>query len=126
MKTLPNGLTICNATPHVIRFWNKDWDEPVEVESDGIVSANITEEIVNDKNYPNIVLTKIKFDTNHEGDHFIEEAWEMGADVIVGSIIAAQAYPKQILAMTPAPGYERVPPNEKRMNPDKFTIFGLT
>jgi len=41
----------------------------------------------------------------------------------VGSIIAAQAYPGQVVAMTPTPGYERVPPAEKRMNPDKFNIF---
>lgn len=42
---------------------------------------------------------------------------------IVGSIIAAQAYPGEVVAMTPAPGYERVAPAEKRMNPHKFTIF---
>ena len=43
--------------------------------------------------------------------------------LIVGSIIAAQAYPGLVVAMTPAPGYERVAPAEKRMNPDKFTVF---
>ncbi len=43
--------------------------------------------------------------------------------LIVGSIIAAQAYPQQVVAMTPAPGYERVPPAEKRMRPGKFTVY---
>ena len=43
--------------------------------------------------------------------------------LIIGSIVAAQAYPGQVVAMTPAPGYERVPVDQKRMNPDKFTIF---
>jgi len=42
--------------------------------------------------------------------------------LLIGSIIAAQSYPG-VLAMVPAPGYERVPPAEKRMRPDKFTIF---
>ena len=42
---------------------------------------------------------------------------------IVGSIIAAQAYPGDVVGMTPAPGYERVAPNEKRMSLDKFTVF---
>jgi hypothetical protein len=44
-------------------------------------------------------------------------------NVVVGSIIAAQAYPGLVVAMTPAPGYERKPPTEKRMRPDKFTVF---
>jgi hypothetical protein len=43
--------------------------------------------------------------------------------MIVGSIIAAQAYPGSIKAMIPCEGYERVPPTEKRMRPDKFTVY---
>ena len=42
---------------------------------------------------------------------------------IIGSIIAAQAFPGRVLAMVPAPGFERVPPAEKRMRADKFSIF---
>ena len=43
--------------------------------------------------------------------------------IIIGSIIAAQAFPGRVLAMVPAPGFERVPPAEKRMRDDKFTVF---
>ncbi len=43
--------------------------------------------------------------------------------IIVGSIIAAQAFPGRVLAMVHAPGFERVPPAEKRMRDDKFTTF---
>lgn len=43
--------------------------------------------------------------------------------VIVGSIIAAQAFPGRVMAMVPVPGFERVPPAEKRMRDDKFTTF---
>jgi hypothetical protein len=43
--------------------------------------------------------------------------------IIVGSIIAAEAYPGEVVAMCPVPGYERVAPSEKRMRCDKFTIF---
>ncbi|GAH77449.1 unnamed protein product, partial [marine sediment metagenome] len=43
--------------------------------------------------------------------------------IIIGSIISAQAYPGEVFAMTPAPGFERVPPDQKRMNPFKFTMF---
>ena len=31
--------------------------------------------------------------------------------------------PGRVLAMVPAPGFERVPPAEKRMRDDKFTTF---
>jgi len=43
--------------------------------------------------------------------------------IVLGSIIAAQAYPGRVLAMVPVPGFERVPPAEKRMRADKFTVF---
>lgn len=43
--------------------------------------------------------------------------------VIVGSIIAAQAYPGDVAGVCPVPGFERVAPSEKRMRCDKFTIF---
>lgn len=46
-----------------------------------------------------------------------------GILVIVGSIIAAQAYPGEVVAMTPVEGFERVAPAEKRMRCDKFTTF---
>ncbi|MBT9145629.1 MAG: hypothetical protein DDT42_01503 [candidate division WS2 bacterium] len=43
--------------------------------------------------------------------------------ILAGSIIAAQAFPGRVFAMVPAPGFERVPPAEKRMRDDKFTTF---
>lgn len=43
--------------------------------------------------------------------------------IVLGSLIAAQAYPGLVLALVPAPGFERVPPAEKRMRADKFTVF---
>lgn len=42
---------------------------------------------------------------------------------VIGSIIAAQAFPGRVLAMVPVPGYERVAPEQKRMRADKFTVF---
>jgi len=135
MKTLPNGLTIFNATPHVIRFWREGWNEPVEVEPDEKVDAEIVEveydrhdeqedaygwaEILDNGVY----LVRTKFLDTDEGKQIIKSAWENGADIIVGSIVAAQAYPGLVVAMTPALGYERVPPAQKRARPDKFTIY---
>jgi len=130
MKTLPNGLTVFNATPHIIRFWSEDWDEPVEVAPDTAIGATPIETDVAPefaKSAPDglagIRFVNTVFAKADEGSRVIRTAFVSGADVIVGSIIAAQAYPGLIVAMTPAQGYERVPPAQKRMNPDKFTVF---
>lgn len=136
MKTLPNGLKIFNATPHIIRFWSEAWTEPVEIEPDTKIDARPVEEVVGhveeptapgdpEVEYKTIIadLVRTQFVGTDEGRAIIDRAMMGGADLVVGSIIAAQAYPGRVVAMTPAPGYERVAPAEKRMNPDKFTIF---
>jgi len=130
MKTLPSGVTVFNATPHPIRFWEEGWDAPIEVGVDAIISASVEEmemdevEVVLDKSRAyGVRYVSTKFSPTDEGWDILEQAFQDGADVIVGSIVAAQAYPGWVVAMTPAPGYERVPPAEKRMRPDKFTIF---
>ena len=130
MKTLPNGVKVFNGTPHSIRFWNPDWDAPVEVEPDGRIDARPEEEYVSRMEgtgtpllMDGVFFVRTKFVGTDKGREIVARAYARGADVVVGSIIAAQAYPGQVVAMTPAPGYERVPPAEKRMNPDKFNIF---
>jgi hypothetical protein len=121
MKTLPNGVTIFNSTPHPLTFWSPDWPEPVTVEPDEVINARPVEQVVERRN--GVTLVRTAFEANEAGEAVIERALAAGADVIVGSLIAAQAYPGRVVAMTPVPGYERVPTNEKRMNPDKFTVF---
>ena len=60
--------------------------------------------------------------------HDIREWFETTFDIekydlrIVGSIIAVNAYKPYVVGLTPLKGFERVLPNEKRMNIDKFMI----
>ena len=135
MKTLPNNVTIFNATPHPVHFWKEGWDEPVEVETDVVINANVHEyQVAFPGNNLNEAVGNDPFNDNYKvcfvrtdfiGDDTgksVIESVPQGA-LIVGSIIAAQAYPGKVVAMTPALGYERVAPAEKRMNPDKFTVF---
>lgn len=76
-------------------------------------------------------LVETRFVASEDGYALINEikAQHIGSDNakcklrIVGSIIAAQSYRGEVVAMTPAPGYERVSPAQKRMNPHKFTIY---
>ena len=129
MKTLPNGLKVFNATPHVIRFWREGWNKPIEVESDGVISACPREYIAapdfakaKPDGLAGITFVETVFEATDEGLDTLNGI-SQEIDVVVGSIIAAQAYPGSVVAMTPAPGYGRAPPAEKRMNPDKFTVF---
>lgn len=121
MKKLPNGIVIFNSTPHPVTFWKPGWEGVVIVEPDERIDAEPTEELAS--RFFGIKLVKTVFKPTSEGLGTINLATSAGADVIIGSIIAAQAYPGKVCAMVPAPGYERVPPSEKRMLPDKFTVF---
>lgn len=129
MKVLPNGVTVFNATPHAITFWREDWDEVVIVESDEIISAVPEEkphsclQPYHSPDYENVWLVETVFTGNENGREIVKRAREAGAEIIIGSIIAAQAYRGDVSAMIPCEGYERVPPAEKRMRPDKFTTY---
>lgn len=121
MKELPNGVKIFNGTPHVIRFWDESWDEPVEVEPDDLVNANIVEYEHKWTQSPKVTMVSVEFAGNKEG---LDVLNSVPNDVLViGSLVAAQAYPGRVFAMVPCKGYERVPPAKKRMRPDKFTTF---
>ena len=115
-----DGVDIFNVTPHPITFGVGD--EVIEVPTNMVISATTSEEVVTTKNSVEYVRTTFTGnDLGREQIAAIREACPDG--VIVGSIIAAQAYPGEVVAMTPLPGFERVPPAEKRMNPHKFTTF---
>ncbi|MBO8161700.1 MAG: hypothetical protein H0Z24_08695 [Thermosipho sp. (in: Bacteria)] len=114
-----NGVRVINCTPHSIRF--QDGDELIEVPSSGLViNAKPVEEKVSE------ILVTTRFVGDEDGRKIIKAIREVDPEVlIVGSIIAAQAYPGDVVAMTPVPGFERVPPSEKRMRTDKFTVYRL-
>jgi len=122
---LVNGIRIFNATPHPITFQVND--ALVIVEPDEVINASIVEspfvEYSRGPAYHGIEFVTPRFCATEEGIDIINNARRNGADLIVGSIIAAQAYPQQVVAMVPAIGFERVPPAEKRMRADKFTVY---
>lgn len=69
-------------------------------------------------------LVRTKFEPDPESEEaLIKLEKENPYAIIVGSVIAAQAFPGRVFAMVPVPGFERVPPAEKRMRDDKFTSF---
>jgi hypothetical protein len=116
-------MKIINVTPHPITMQNQD-GEVYTVEPCGtLVNARPVEEAAG--THPSgaeLVRTRFEADPASEEALTKLERENPGA-VIVGSIVAAQAFPGRVLAMIPVPGFERVPPAEKRMRDDKFTTF---
>ena len=126
-----DGKTVVNTTPHPINFLNKDGETvivpssvaPGEKTSPWVVNAKAVEEQVGDD------LVRTVFIGTPEGEAILDaiETWAREEGIenlrVIGSIIAAQAYPGRVLGMCPAPGFERVAPAEKRMTTQKFTVY---
>lgn len=126
MKTLPNGLTVFNGTPHAIRFWDESWDEPIEIEPDVLINATVEDRLVaRDVTDELVTIDFVTPSFYPESDEITDSLQELRDNdiYVIGSILAAQAYPGLVFGMTPCTGYERVPPEQKRMNPNKFTMF---
>lgn len=121
--TFGNNVAIINTTPHSVTIQDTD-GTPITVPNSVILNAKAEEKQVSD------LFVKTVFVGTEEGKAIISEIKKAfksqigtGTLVIVGSMIAAQAYPEDVVAMTPVPGYERVKPADKRMRCDKFTTF---
>lgn len=118
---------IANTTPHNIVMQDTDGElVTVENNPDKLINASTTQI------YWGGIYTEPKFEPTAEGAAIIAEIKKDFVKrysatsktlVIIGSIIAAQAYPGKVAAMLPVPGYERVAPNEKRMRCDQFTMY---
>jgi hypothetical protein len=123
--TFGNDIVVVNTTPHPVTIQDIDGTLKEVPQCGHILNGTPVERKVDD------IFVKTEFVGNDEGRQLIKDiktlaSWatvEPYRLVIVGSIIAAEAYPGDAAAMTPVPGFERVPPQEKRMRCDKFTIF---
>lgn len=122
-RVFSNGVAVVNTTPHPITFQDGADTVTVPASRELLINAVPTEQAVDD------LLVRTSFSGSSEGMKIIDDIqgtpMPEGARrrLIVGSIIAAQAYPGLVVAMTPAPGCERVAPAEKRMSVSKFTTY---
>lgn len=120
-----NGVVVVNTTPHAITFQSPEGN---------LVSIPVCDLLINaSANSVDVgkLFCKTEFNGTDEGREIIcaietwfAETYTSGETlVIIGSMIAAQAYPGKVFGMVAVPGYERVAPTEKRMRCDKFTTF---
>lgn len=116
-----NNRVYVNATPHAINLQVGSGCVVVPASQKQVINASIKEVQVDD------LLVKSIFVGNEEGERIINEIYsefpEQNRVIIIGSLIAAQAYPGRVFGMCAAEGYERRPPAEKLMRSDKFVTF---
>src|SRR6056297_2152725 len=116
-----NGVQVVNVTPHELSFL--DNGELVTVPTIGIL---VNAKVVNQENSDGVItFCTPEFVADEESERnlrLLEESLPAGT-LVVGSIVAAQSYPGRVVGMVPAPGFERVPPAEKRMSTSRFTRY---
>lgn len=118
-----NGVCILNTTPHPLTMQDVN-GKLVTVPTSVIINAKAEEKAVDN------LFVETVFVGTPEGTETIRDIEGTYAEtgcpdrlVIIGSIIAAQAYKGKVVGLCPVQGYERVAPSEKRMRCDKFTVF---
>ena len=116
---------ILNVTPHALTFACDECPGGAyNVAPCGVVLSAVPQETVAGEGPGGVTLVCTTFTAAPEMLATLDslEATYPG-HVIVGSIIAAQAFPGRVMGMASAPGFERVAPDEKRMDPEKFIVF---
>lgn len=127
--TFSNNVTVINTTPHPVTMQDVNGNL-VSVPTSVLINAKAIEKQVSPLQ-ASPLFVKTEFVGTDEGRKIISSIKESFNQntvagetlVIIGSIIAAQAYPGEVFGLIPVPGYERVAPSEKRMRCDKFTTF---
>lgn len=139
--TFSNGITVVNTTPHDIAFLDfnetkvpvlrvgenkldqllqgRSFAELVIVPSDKacILNAKAIEKRISEH------LVTTEFVSTKDGEILLDLIFDtIDKPYVVGSIIAMNAYPGRVVGMIPVPGFERVPPDQKRMRCDKFNV----
>ena len=112
-----------NVTPHEVTLQTKEGEVFTVAPSGTVINARPTE--VSAGIHPSgVELVRTIFVADQAGKDALDNIYAETPDaVVLGSIIAAQAYPGRVLSMVPVPGFVRVPPDQKRMRADKFTTF---
>ena len=115
-----NGVCVFNTTPHPLNFL--DGEENIVVPCSGVL---INAKAENDETPEGCVtFCEPTFVGEEESELKLQELEKaLPGVLIIGSVIAAQAYPGRVAAMIASPGFERKPPAEKRMSVSRFTKF---
>ena len=117
-----DGHVYVNTTPHSISCLDGNGELVILPPCGVLVNARSVQEVVG--KVDGVSLVKTRFEADTKADEFLDGLKNVASDaIVIGSIIAAQAYPGRVYGLCPVPGYERVAPAEKRMRLDCFIVY---
>ena len=117
-------VRMVNVTKHPIRFQNSAGDT-YELPTSGVVLDAEFVENSSETHKSGVQIVRVKLAPAAGAKEKLEELERQHpGELIVGSLIAAQAFPCRVVALVSVEGYERVAADLKRMRDDKFTAFG--
>lgn len=119
-----NGVKVVNTTPHPINMVSMDLSTQVVVPTSGmLVNAKATAQPV-DSGIVGVKFQKTTFIPDTDTLDVLRQFKDMHPDVVViGSLIGAQAYPGLVVGMVAHPDFVRVPPSDKKMLIDTYTVY---
>lgn len=119
---LRNGVTIYNATPHDLHFEMEN-GETITAPTDVVMHCQ--PKVTLEKAYEAYVLNSVEFLPTQDGYNLIKFVKDEYPDIVIlGSLIAAQAYPGLVATAVPSQGGKRLRSYKvKTVRPDRFTIY---
>ena len=114
-----NGVKLCNTTPHPATFGDESGVFG-SVPTSGL-TASATAKASPAGEFGGASLQRTSFEGNPENEAVLK-ALKANGILAFGSIIAMNAYPGLIYGLVPVKGFERVPPQEKRMQVKQFNV----
>lgn len=138
MKQLPNGLKVFNATPHDLTFSDPSWEKDVTIPSDGVINAKVDEVYIgcfdNDQNEEDsersVSIVTIVPQPDPDSLEVVKRAmaaveeshrdYNRVGTIVVGSALAAQAWPELVYGICPAEGTGRI---DRKASATKFTRY---
>lgn len=112
-----------NVTKHPIRFQSAAGEVYELAPSGVVIDARFEEEVVGSHPSGATLVRARIIPTSAAEEALVFLERNHPGELIVGSLIAAQAFPGRVVALVAAQGFERVPADQKRMRDDKFTTF---
>lgn len=118
------GVKVVNTTPHAINMVTPDLTVQVAVPASGVLINAKPIAVPVDSGIVGVQFQRTSFDADADTMDVLKAFKAQHPDVVViGSLIAAQAYPGLVVAMVAHPDFARVAPADKKMLIDTYTVY---
>ncbi len=121
---LPNDTMIFNATPHPLNFWDMSTNKVIVARPDSVINTRPVEHVV--ERWKGVEFVNVIYNPEEKGLNLIDSIRREYKDIIiVGSVLAAMAYPGEVVASVPLKGPDRLRSKtySRRVCLNRFTIF---